>query len=77
MKRKIILDESDYMELMSILISDKMQKEDTLCKFEKHEDDLKETVEYCKKEVKIVEDIIKKIEMNHILIIPKERVKNV
>ena len=76
MKRKFILDESDYMELLTILISDKMQKEDKLCKFENREDDSKQTIEYCKKEIKIVEDVIKKIQTNHTLIIQK-RVKNV
>ena len=75
--RKIILDESDYLELLTILISDKMKKEDKLCKFENGKDDLEETVEYCKKEVKNLDDIIKKIEMNSTLIIQKKRVKNV
>ena len=77
MKRKLILDESDYMELLTILISDKMQKEDKLRKYENREDDLKETVEYCKKEIKIVEDVIKKFQMNSTLIIQNKRVKNV
>ena len=75
--RKIILDESDYLELLTILISDKMKKEDKLCKFENGKDDLEGTVEYCKKEVKNLDDIIKKIEMNSTLIIQKKRVKNV
>ena len=73
MKRKIILDESDYLELITVLISDKMQKEDMLCKLE----NLETVGEYYKKEVKIVEDLIEKIEMNNTLIMQKKRVKNV
>ena len=77
MKRKIILDENEYMELLTVLISDRMQKEDKLCKFENGEDDSKEMVEYYKKEIKIVEDVIKKIQMKSTLIMQKKRVKKV
>ena len=69
MKRKIILDTSDYSNLMSILIANKMQKEDMLCKLE----NLETVGEYYKKEVKIVEDLIEKIEMNNTLIFKEKK----